>query len=209
MRVEAGEILTSIYLCDVKQTTSEPQLIEALKRGDTKAFGSIYAMYAKRLYGYCLSLTKSPEDTEEIVQDVFVRLWNGRGSIRQEDTLRSLLFIMAKRQVLNALRSRVAHPAYEEYVNYLATAATASDTSHKVEYHDFLARFRHALATLSATQQSVVRLSKIEQKTNRDIAAELGLSEQTVKNQLSLGLKTLRALLRIALLLMLPNIFSR
>lgn len=193
----------------MKQAISEPQLIDALKRGDSKAFDSIYEIYAKRLYGYCLSLTKSPEDTEEIVQDVFLRLWTQRELIRQTDTLRSLLFIMAKHQVLNALRARIAHPTYEEYVDYLATADTSSDSSHKVEYHDFLRNFHSALTKLPATQQRVVSLSKLAQKTNREIAAELGLSEQTVKNQLSLGLKALRALLRIALLLMFLNIFSR
>lgn len=193
----------------MKQAISEPQLIDALKRGDSKAFDSIYEIYAKRLYGYCLSLTKSPEDTEEIVQDVFLRLWTQRELIRQTDTLRSLLFIMAKHQVLNALRARIAHPTYEEYVDYLATADTSSDSSHKVEYHDFLRSFHSALTKLPATQQRVVSLSKLAQKTNREIAAELGLSEQTVKNQLSLGLKALRALLRIVLLLMFLNIFSR
>lgn len=72
---------------------SEPELIRELKKGSMRAFDAIYSMYFKRLYAYCFQFTKSGEDAEEIVQDVFLRLWNVRESIRQEETLRSLLFL--------------------------------------------------------------------------------------------------------------------
>lgn len=85
---------------------NEPQLILSLKNGSYKAFERIYQMYAKRLFAYSLQFTKSQEESEEIVQDVFMRLWTNRAKIRQEDTLRSLLFIMTKHYLINAFRTK-------------------------------------------------------------------------------------------------------
>jgi RNA polymerase sigma-70 factor (ECF subfamily) len=173
-------------------TNTETLLILQLKEGSSRAFDSIYRMYAKRLYAYCLQFTKSPEDSEEIVQDVFVKLWTNREQIKQEDTLRSLLFIMTKHHVINAFRSRINQPAYEEYVSYRETEAV-DDVGQQMEYQDFVARFKKAMQTLPATQKKVIFLSRIKGLSNKEIAEKLALSEQTVKNSLSVGLKDLKA----------------
>ena len=65
----------------------EEDLILDIKNGSKKAFDAIYNMYFKRLYAYCIQYTKSKEKAEEIVQDVFVRLWNIMAEIKQEKTL--------------------------------------------------------------------------------------------------------------------------
>jgi RNA polymerase sigma-70 factor (ECF subfamily) len=81
----------NIKMSAANNANTETVLILQLKEGSSKAFDNIYRMYAKRLYAYCLQFTKSPEDSEEIVQNVFVKLWTNRKRIRQEDTLPSLL----------------------------------------------------------------------------------------------------------------------
>lgn len=170
---------------------SEPQLILLLKNGSYKAFERIYQLYAKRLFAYSIQFTKSQEESEEIVQDVFMRLWTNRAKIRQEDTLRSLLFIMTKHYLINAFRSKINQPEYEEYIQY-KNEHSVDNVSDQLEYQEFVARFRAILKTLPETQQKVITLSKIKQFSNKEIADKLSLSEQTVKNQLSLGLKTLK-----------------
>jgi RNA polymerase sigma-70 factor (ECF subfamily) len=172
-------------------TDTETLLILQLKRGSSKAFDKIYQMYAKRLYAYSLQFTKSPEDSQEIVQDVFVKLWMNRKNIRQEDTLRSLLFIMVKHHVINAFRSKINQPVYEEYVHYKETMSV-NDTPQHLEYQEFIAIFKKIMKILPVTQQKVISLSRIKQFSNKEIAEKLALSEQTVKNQLSVGLKKLR-----------------
>lgn len=181
----------------------EYYLIQDLKRGSHKAFDKIYQMYAKRLYAYSLQFTKSAQESEEIVQEVFVKLWSNRLKIKQDETLRSLLFIMAKHHLINAYRFKLNHPAYEEYVNYMNVLST-EDAHYKLEYNEFVLRLRKVMETLPVTQQKVIRLSRIKQLSNKEIAEKLSLSEQTVKNQLSLGLKALKEKLnKILLLLML------
>jgi RNA polymerase sigma-70 factor (ECF subfamily) len=186
---------------------NESLLIAALKNGSYKAFDALYERYAKRLYGYCLQLTKSPEDSEEIVQDVFLKLWNNRLKIRQEETLRSLLFLMIKHQVINLFRAKINQPVYEEYTACKEQVSVGGGAQRHLEYLDFVERFKKEVNNLPDTQREVVRLSKVEQLSNQEIAVRLSLSEQTVKNQLSLGLKILKSKLGICVLLFV-NILS-
>ncbi|MBB3186557.1 RNA polymerase sigma factor [Microbacter margulisiae] len=178
----------------------EKKLIFNLKNGSHTAFDSIYKLYAKRLYAYSLQYTKSVEDAEDIVQEVFINLWNNRMTIRQDDTLSALLFIMAKHKLINAYRARLNHPHSEEYKEFMH-ALTVDDTQQRVEYGDFVKHFTKILSKLPPTQQRVIQLSRFNRMTNKEIAETLSLSEQTVKNQLSIGLKSLREkLMRIIVL---------
>lgn len=156
-------------------------------------------MYSKRLYAYSVQFTKSSEEAEEIIQDVFVKLWQNRANIRQEETLRSLLFIMAKHHLINAYHSKVNHPVYEEYVNHL-DVLMVDNAHYQIEYDEFVLKFSKELKKLPPTQQKVITLSRFEQLTNKEVAEKLMISEQTVKNQLSIGLKALREKLVVLLI---------
>lgn len=173
----------------------ERLLIHSLKHGSTIAFDRIYQMYAKRLYAYSLQFTKSAEDAEEIVQDVFTKLWINREGIKQEDSLKSLLFTIAKHLLINAFRSKVNQQIYEDYVEY-ANELSTNDTTNRIEYNEFLKAVEQNIATLPNTQQKVIKLSRFEHLSNKEIAERMQLSEQTVKNQLSVGLKLLKEKLR-------------
>lgn len=175
-------------------------LIAELKQGSKVAFDQIYRLYAGRLLAYCVQYTKCREDAEEIVQDVFVALWNNRTSIRQEESLRSLLFIMSKHRVINAYRSVLNSPVYEDYVN-CQNELSVSEDPHPMEYEEYVGVVKAAIRRLPSTQQRVISLSRFSLLSNKEIADRLSLSEQTVKNQLSIGLKTLRGLLEKASIL--------
>ncbi|MDR1331251.1 MAG: RNA polymerase sigma-70 factor [Tannerella sp.] len=179
---------------------TEQTLIRELKRGSQKAFNQIYGMYAKRIFAYCLQYAKLTEDAEEIVQDVFVRLWTNRENIRQEDSLRALLFIMARHRLINVYRAMLNSPVYEYYVDCHDKPA-ADDAGRRMEYEDFARQVRKALGQLPPTQRRVVELSRLRGLSNAEVAEKLSLSHQTVRNQLSLGLKALRAILDKTLLL--------
>ena len=185
---------------------SEPELIRELKKGSMRAFDAIYSMYFKRLYAYCFQFTKSGEDAEEIVQDVFLRLWNVRESIRQEETLRSLLFIMSKHYLINAYHDNINSPIFEDYVDYQEKLSVNGSAQNHLEYEDFLGHVKQALKQLPKTQQAVIELSRLKDMSTSEIAEQLSLSEQTVKNQMTLGLKTLRSLLGFAFFVLLFSV---
>jgi RNA polymerase sigma-70 factor (ECF subfamily) len=179
---------------------AERILIQKLKQGSQEAFNDIYIMYAKRIFAYCLQYAKLTEDAEEIVQDVFVQLWTNRESIRQEESLRALLFVMARRRLINAYWSMINSPVYEDYVNCQEKFA-ADDAGRRLEYKDFVGQLQKALGQLPPTQRKVIELSRLKGLSNSEVAEKLSLSRQTVKNQLSLGLKVLREILDRMLIL--------
>lgn len=180
-------------------------LIAELKRGSKDAFDQIYKLYAGKLLAYCVHYTKSREDAEEIVQDVFVSLWNSREAIRQEETLHSLLFTISKHRIINAFRSTINSPVYEDYVDYQNELSAGEDYDW-IEYERYVKIVKEAICKLPSTQQRVITLSRFYQLSNKEIAERLSLSEQTVKNQLSLGLKTLRELLAKILVIFVVSI---
>lgn len=177
---------------------NEEKLIIDLKKGSVRAFDKIYEIYARRLYAFCLKYCKSKETAEEIMQDTFVWIWNNRLSITQTETLKPIIFIRAKHLLINAYRKVINSPVYEDYMDYLDKGDSSAYTS-MMEYDEFVQRVNLLISQLSKTQQEIIKLSKFEMMTNKEIAQKLNYSEQTVKNQLSLGLKQLRNMLGMPL----------
>lgn len=172
----------------------ESALIAELKQGSIRAFERIYQLYAKRLLAYSVQYTKCYEDAEEIVEDVFVRLWNNRGKIHTTESLSALLFIMSKHHLINAYRATLNSPVYEDYVDY-QNKLSVDEAANGVDYEHYVRIIKAAMKQLPLTQQRIIQLAKFASLPNKEIAIRLSLSEQTVKNQLSLGLKALRGLL--------------
>lgn len=174
-------------------TSSEKILIQSLKKGSHTAFNEIYDMYAAKLYAFCMKYCKSAEDAEEIVEDTFVRLWEYKEKIRQENSVNSLLFITARRLVINRYRKRVDSPTYSIYLENIDEHINSNiHTDQMVEFDEFLNRLHKEINKLPKTQQKIITLSKLEGKKNQEIAQQLNLSIQTVKNQLSLAVKALK-----------------
>lgn len=179
-------------------TLPESTLIYRLKQGDRQAFERLYAMYAKRLFGFCYDYTHSTADAEEVVQDSFVKLWQHKESIQDKETIYHYLFQIAKHQMINRFRRTVNQPSYEAYVDYLDDARMAGQdsASDQVQYQDFQSQLALLEEELSETQRQVFELSVIQGYSHKEISERLDRSEQTVRNQLSQALKFLREKLK-------------
>ena len=172
--------------------TETERLALQLRDGSRKAFDQLYHLFFPELYAYCLKCCKSTEAAEEIVQDTFVQLWVKRTEIREAARIRHLLIVMAHNKLINAMRYTASSPDYECFVDYNNQLASPAEGDLQLEYEEFLVRLRQALDELPATQRQVVELSRLKGMHNDEIARTIGRSEQTVRNQLSLALKTLR-----------------
>ena len=169
---------------------SDAQLISLLTKGSAEAFTEICRRYTRRIYAYCYRYVRSGPDTEELVQDVFIGLWNYRYRLSASSSLESLLLTIARRRCIDKLRTIVNSPIYEDYVKY--HDSVAAEVANPLEYEEFMLRVKKAVQRLPAGQRRVIELSKIHHLSNSEIATRLGLSEKTVRNRLSLGLRRLR-----------------
>ncbi len=169
---------------------SDAQLITLLSNGSASAFVEICNRYTRRIYAYCYRYVRSGLDSEELVQDVLMCLWNYRYRLTQSKTLESLLLTLARRRCIDKLRTIVNSPVCEDYVNYRDTVA--AEIVNPLEYEEYMLRVRKALQSLPVPQRKIIELSKIQHLSNSEIASLMGLSEKTVRNRLSLGLQRLR-----------------
>ena len=179
----------------MKATSSKEDIFIWLLKHDSQwAFDNLYRMYAHRLFAFALEYCHHKETAEEIVEDTFIWIWNHRHDIKQEKTLFNLVFIKARHLLINAYRATLNSPHFEDYVNYSNSLGTEEQES-QLEYDEFMHVIRQGLDRLPLTQRRVIELSRFEQKSIIEIASMLNLKAQTVRNQLSLGLKQLMILI--------------
>ena len=176
-------------------------LVDSMRQDSQKAFDILFERYSKELYAYSLQFTKSAEEAEEIVHDVFICLWTNRHRLKPVESLRPLLFQMSKYRLINAFRARVASPVFEEYVEL--RDKRLCNTHSSLEYEEMVRLVKYNLNLLPMQQKIIVGMAKFDELTPAEIAGKLGISVQTVRNQLSAGMKKLRELLSGTIMLLL------
>lgn len=171
----------------------DKQYIIGLQRGSYADFNKLYDLYADRLYGFAYNLTHSSEMAEEIVQEVFLKIWQMREHVSPEYSFRSFLFTIAKNKFLNDLRGQLTLLSYDEYVSQLDTTEKGENsTESSFNFNELNEQILQSKSKLSKRQKMIFEMSKEEGLSNQEIALELGISEQSVRNQLSSALKVLR-----------------
>lgn len=171
--------------------TDENILIEELKKGSKSAFTSLYAHYAPRIRAFALRWTKNSMYAEDLTQEVFIRLWKERENIRQSNSIKSFLFTIASNSLINAYHKTVNSPIFEDYLKHIDSLPSGRSFD-PLEYSHFLEAINRFIEKMPASRCRIVKLSKLEGYSNKEISEILSLKEQTVKNQLSIGVKELR-----------------
>lgn len=173
------------------QDMEEYHLIIRLKKDDRHAFDTLYEMYARRLMSFCLVYVKVHEDAEEIIQDIFVSLWKNRRSLQNTVSLWPFLYGALRKSILYYFRRKLNSPIYEEFVD-LRDDVHPMDTRANIEYEEFRKIIMKEIDALPRSQRDAILLSKFQGLSNKEIAEKLNLNIQTIKNALSVGLKSLR-----------------
>lgn len=182
----------------------EKQLVEELKRGSYKAFTQLHEIYSARLYGFVFNTLKSRTQTSDIVQETFIRIWENRATINAEQSFKSFIFTIAHNLLISEYRKQINKPELMEYIEF----SNSSDypdysTLHQIDLDEFMLRLEKAKLQLSPRQKEIFELIKEYGMTSVQVSERLGISEQVVRNQLSLSLKTLKKALTDYLVLFL------
>jgi len=173
-------------------TVTDSELAERLRKGDLEAFDLIYDMYAGKLHAFAKKYLRSSSEAEELVQSVFLKVWENHRKIDMELSFRSYLFTIAYNDICKLFRRQSYLQKYVVetlYENRLSTSATEEAS----EYQSVLGEVQRILDSLPESQRKAFIMSKIEGKPSRDVAAALGLSPGTVDNYVSGTLKILRS----------------
>lgn len=167
------------------------KLVRKLKDGDWNAFQVIFDAYSERLFHFAYSYLKDSDDTEEIVQDVFLRLWEIRTEIDEEKSFRSFLYKMTVNRVFNHLKHQIVRQRYEEHLMSLdpVFSETPEEAFRRNELSD---KVQDVLNKLPEQKRRIFVLSRLKGYSNVEISEKLGLSVRTVENQVYRATKFLK-----------------
>jgi RNA polymerase sigma-70 factor (ECF subfamily) len=171
---------------------SDGSLVLGLARYHQPALGEVYRRHAGAVFGLAKRLLNDTAKAEEIVQEVFLRLWNQPEKFDPErGSLRSFLLSQTHGRAVDALRSDIARRRREE--RDAREAATGGyDVDREVWDMAMAGHVRDALATLQPAERAAVELAYFGGRTYREVAVELGEAEGTVKSRIRSALKRLR-----------------
>ena len=156
----------------------ERDVITRMKAGDSEAFTVIYKRYWMKVYRFASLYILSGEDVEEIVQDVFVRLWQKRDLLDAERDLDGFLFIVTRNLIFNHTRSNFNHSFYRTTVQE-AMEEASYDVEEDLYASDLRRRVDTLVGMLPPRQREVFLLSRKYQLTYKEIANRLHISEKT------------------------------
>lgn len=168
---------------------TEEQLLTRLRTGDRQAFELIYREYAPRLNAYCLNITKSAEDAQDLVQEAFAVLWEKRDTVHT--AIAPFLFATIKNQLITIFRRRIHEPQYEDYTEYVNDMRLATFREPML-YDEYRHTVSEIIRHLPEQPRTVFVLHRLQGLTHKQIADHMHLSEQTTRNLLSLALKEIR-----------------
>ncbi|MFZ4583234.1 MAG: RNA polymerase sigma factor [Paludibacter sp.] len=167
--------------------------IKELRNGSHRAFNAIYDMYADKLYGFAFVHTKSREMSNDLVQETFLKLWTMRETLSVEGSLQAMLFTMLHHKMIDMFRAQINKVEFQDYIEFSENADLGDNAiEKKIFYDDFLKALKLCKNLLPHRQMEIFEMSRENGKSIEEIALELKISEQTVKNQLTSAMKTLR-----------------
>ncbi|WP_345230750.1 RNA polymerase sigma-70 factor [Olivibacter ginsenosidimutans] len=174
------------------QTVSDEQLWNAASHDDERAFNALYQRYWLKLYRTFCYYLQDKQQAEQALQDVFVVLWRRRKALKI-DSFKNYIFISARYRVFKLLKARkVDIVQYVEQLGEGYGETVDNEVYQKVEQEDFEQQLGVALQDLPKRCREIFWMSRVEHRSNDEIAENLGISKRTVENQLTHALKQLR-----------------
>lgn len=180
-------------------TLSDTALTRLMAKGDERSFTEIYRRYAEQLADHAATRLPDLEDARDLLHDLFAELWKNRKSLNIEKNLQGYLYTALNYKIVDRVRKNITREKYAEMVQALRHSFEpaideliyAKETAQLVE---------KALGELPQKTQEIFRLSRKEHRSIAEIARIMGLSEQTIKNQLTIALNHLRTALSLSML---------
>ncbi|RAJ08711.1 RNA polymerase sigma-70 factor (ECF subfamily) [Chitinophaga skermanii] len=178
---------------------NEVGLFQQIAAGEQEAFKDVYYYYYPKLYGFVVSITKSAIITEEILQETFTRLWEHREMLADKGYSAPWLFRVAANLAYDAIRKAASESKLHELlIQFQANHHASNNVADHIDEWQQKGLLDEAIRQLPAQRQLIFRMSRIEGKSHQEIAEQLGISTNTVKNQMVTALKAVRSFIHNA-----------
>lgn len=173
----------------------EKELLKLASSGNEKAFTYLFHQHKNKLFGYLFRLTNSQEITEDIIQDIFLKLWKDKSELINIVQFDAYLFRMAKNQAINSFKNIARQTLlYAEYFDTLSIEDYSTDNL--LQFDETQKLLNQIIETLPPQQKLVFKLSREQHLKHDEIAQMLNLSPNTVKNHIIQAINTIKQKLK-------------
>jgi RNA polymerase sigma-70 factor (ECF subfamily) len=169
---------------EISASYTDAQLLQQLASGNEKAMRQLFATYRDRLFFYITRITKSEQIAEELVMDVFMKIWTGKERLTEVQNIDAFLFRIARNKSIDFLRSAAGNTRFQELLWEQIQSASGERADTPLLVKEYEAKVREAISLLSPQRRKVYALRYERQLTHAEIATELNLSRHTVNNHL-------------------------
>ncbi|MDR0757125.1 MAG: RNA polymerase sigma-70 factor [Tannerella sp.] len=173
---------------------TERKQLQCLRKGDKKAFETVYRKYVSRVYNFFLSLLHDKFAAEDLTQDVFLKIWERRADIDPDGHFEAYVFTIARHMVAQESEKRLRAECLKEALQMQKDCAGGDvSTEQFVEAESLRAYINILVEQFPPVRKHVFLLSRVHHLTNREIARKLSVSEKTVETHLYRALKFLKS----------------
>jgi RNA polymerase sigma-70 factor (ECF subfamily) len=173
----------------------DKSLILLIQEESQHAFHELFTRYAPRIYSFSYSYFKNKDDAQELVQKIFMKIWDKRNQIDTSQNVKSYIFRITVNAIYDSIRKRNIEYVFQNYA-CIHQPDNTDQTLQSVIYNDLSHTINGLLLYLPEQQRTVFNLSKMDGLTNDEISVKLNISKRTVENHLYRALAFLKKRLR-------------
>ena len=163
---------------------------KGIAEGNEPSLASLYSLFSKRLHHFARIITRSQEMAEEIVEDVFVKLWSSRHRIQEIDNLTVYLYVAVKNRSLNAISQKANELIKAPFDDLdIETGPIATDPYNQLVTAELMKRMQQAVEKLPARCKMIFKLVREDGLKHREVAEILNISINTVDVQMAIAIK--------------------
>lgn len=170
---------------------STEEIIRRLKKDDKSAVDELFSYYYPRLYHFSKSILKIENEIDDILQEVFVKIWLNRQKIGNAETFNAYIFTITKNEVLNLIRNNLKDQTFKDEL-FLRSVAEEYQTQNLIEFDEIKMGIDKIVTSLPEKRQQVFILSRTEGLSNKEIAQQLNISEKTVEDHITHAIKYIK-----------------
>jgi RNA polymerase sigma-70 factor (ECF subfamily) len=173
------------------KSNTEPRLLKGLKQGNHDCFRKLFEQYSKPLYRFSLSYLKSNEVAEDLIQEVFIKIWNKRKDIDTNKSFQSYLFTIA----LNSIRkyfNKLAEANQLKHDIIVSFSKNQAAFEEQENFEDYLCKLDALIQQMPVKRKEIFIGKKLEGKSQKELAEEFGITVKTVEYHITEAMKFLK-----------------
>lgn len=183
-------------------------LVQEIKNNNEKAFESVFKKYFSVLTMYAKKYVMDFDVAKDITQDTFIKFYEKREDIEIHTSLKSFLYTSVRNKCLDHIKLNKIRDQHKDQIKYQASISSEDEDAEHIKRTELQEKIYKILKTLPTKNQKIFMMSRIQGKTNQEIADELGLTKRTVETHISNALKRIREAVLLIMVLIISYFFN-